>query len=326
MIIGRFPWSAWLRFWLFCGFEKNLDKEATVNTKIKAHLWTLPRWFGAPFFGAAILLGGLLAGGLTANSWLALLTGLLIMAGGHSFNSYLDYAWTGLDKGDVEERSAEKNYTGGQSLIAKGEVTLRGVLFNAIVWYLLAAVPLLYLTLRVSWVILALGLAGMAITFWYAKAKFNWTHELSLGIGVGPIAVLLGMLATDPNAAWSHGLAASVPFMIVLSFAGLALDEWPDAEANLKKGVKSIAYKVWENGISLEWYLTSWFLFMFCYQLLLIVVGILAPLTAISWVCWPFLLALFVLMKKSFRKVAGLIVIVAGLYLILLVVGQALGR
>jgi 1,4-dihydroxy-2-naphthoate octaprenyltransferase len=306
-------------------FKKNLDKEATVNSKFKAHLWILPRWFAAPFFGSAVLLGALLAGGLTANSWIALLAGLLIMAGGHSFNSYLDYAWTGLDKGPVEERSAQKGYTGGQSLIAKGEVTLRGVLFNAIVWYLLAAAPLLYLALKVSWLILVLGLAGMAITFWYAKAKFNWTHELSLGIGVGPIAVLLGMLATNPHAAWANGLAASVPFMIVLSFAGLALDEWPDAEANLKKGVKSIAYKVWENGLSLEWYLSSWFLFMFCYQVFLIVVGILAPLTAVSFVSWPFLLAFFVLMKKDFKKAAGLIVIFAGLYLILLVLGQALG-
>ena len=60
--------------------------------KIRAHLWILPRWFAAPFFGSAIILGALLAGGMTANSWLGLLTGLLVMAGGHSFNSFLDYA------------------------------------------------------------------------------------------------------------------------------------------------------------------------------------------------------------------------------------------
>ena len=54
--------------------------------KLKAHLLTLPRWFAAPFFGSAILLGAVLAGGITANGWIALAAGLLIMAGGHSFS------------------------------------------------------------------------------------------------------------------------------------------------------------------------------------------------------------------------------------------------
>ena len=111
-------------------------------TKIKAHLWTLPRWFAAPFFGSAILLGAVLAGGINANAWLALIAGLLVMAGGHSFNSFLDYAWTGLDKGEIEDRSAEKDYTGGQNLIEAGIVTVREVAINAIAWYLLSAVPL----------------------------------------------------------------------------------------------------------------------------------------------------------------------------------------
>ena len=72
--------------------------------KIRIHLWTLPRWFAAPFFGASLLLGVVLAGGdlSTSYPWIGLIAGLLIMAGGHSFNSYLDYEWTGVDKGEVE--------------------------------------------------------------------------------------------------------------------------------------------------------------------------------------------------------------------------------
>src|SRR5450759_2441548 len=100
----------------------------SMKRKLKAHLWTLPRWFAAPFFGSTLLLGAVLAGDISANSWWALVAGLLIMAGGHSFNSYLDYAWTGIDKGEVEERSAEKAYTGGQNLLANGIVSQREVL------------------------------------------------------------------------------------------------------------------------------------------------------------------------------------------------------
>jgi 1,4-dihydroxy-2-naphthoate octaprenyltransferase len=175
------------------------------------------------------------------------------MAGGHSFNSFLDYAWTGLDRGELEDRSAEKNYTSAQSLLAKGTISLREIVANALVWYLLGLALLIYLALQVGWPILLLGILGMLVTFWYSKAKFNWTHEIALGVGVGPLPSLVGMLATSGNPNWINGILVGIPSAIIIAFAGLALDEWPDAEANLKKGVKSLAYKVWENGFSLSY-------------------------------------------------------------------------
>ncbi|GAJ04471.1 unnamed protein product, partial [marine sediment metagenome] len=182
-----------------------------MKDKIKAHLFILPRWFGAPFFGCSLLMGAVLAGGIAANAWIALVGGLLIMAGGHSFNSFLDYAWTGLDKGEVEDRSAEKDYTGGQNLIENGIVSIREVLFNALGWYVLALAPVIYLSLSVSWVILPLTIGGMLITFWYAWGKFNWTHETALAVGVGPIPVLLGMFSVNPSPPWVTGLLVSIP-------------------------------------------------------------------------------------------------------------------
>lgn len=299
-----------------------------MKQKIKAHLWTLPRWFAIPFFGSSILIGSVLAGGLCGNAWIGLIAGLLVMAGGHSFNSFLDYSWTGLDKGTPEARSAEKDYTGGQNLIENGIVSPKEIVANATVWYILSAIPAIYLTITVGWPILIVWLLGMLITFWYSWGKFNYTHELSLGIGVGPLGVLLGMFAVNPSPNWVMGIAVSAPFAIVLSFMGLAFDEWPDAEANLKKGVKSMAYKVWEYGVSLEWYLMSWILFMFIYQVLMIAVGMLAPLTAISFFSFPGLLACITLLKPhepslvTFRKVGGILVMVAAFYPLLVLVGQ----
>jgi 1,4-dihydroxy-2-naphthoate octaprenyltransferase len=296
-----------------------------VKRKIKVHLWTLPRWFAAPIFGASAVLGGLLAGGMTLNSWLGVVGCLLIMAGGHSFNSFLDYAWTGLDKGGPEERSAEKDYTGGQSVIAAGIVSVREVALNAISWYVLALAPLIYLALNVGWPIIVVGLLGMLVTFGYAQGKFNWTHELMLGLGAGPLAVLGGMFATTASPPWVAGLIVSVPAAVLISFIGLAIDEWPDAEANLKKGVRSIAYKVWENGVSLEWYLSSWLLFMYLYQVLLIAAGLLVPLSAISFFTWPLLMSFLVLLKQNFRKWAGIIVLTGVTYPLLLALGQFIG-
>ncbi len=295
-----------------------------MKEKIKAHLFTLPRWFAAPFFGCSLLMGAVLAGGLGANAWIALVGGLLIMAGGHSWNSFLDWK-SGLDQGEVGERSAEKDYTGGQNIIELGIVSVREVALNATGWYVLALAPLIYLAINVSWVILPLAIVGMLITFWYAAGKFNWTHETALAVGVGPIAVLLGMFSVNPSPPWITGLVVSVPIAVILSYLGLAFDEWEDAEANLKKGVKSLAYKVWQYGISLEWYIMSWFLFVFVYQVFLIATGILSPMTALTFLTFPGLIACLVMLKANFREVGGYLVIVAALYPVLLLVGQLIG-
>jgi 1,4-dihydroxy-2-naphthoate octaprenyltransferase len=289
---------------------------------LKLHLWTLPRWFVAPFVGITAILGAWQAGGLTMNSWLGVLAALLIMAGGHSFNSFLDYAWTGLDKGEPEERSAGKAYTGAQSLLAAGEISLKEVLINALLWYLLAAVILVYLAVKAGWPVLLVGSLGMLVTFWYSQAKFNWTHELALGIGIGPLPALAGLLATSSSSAWIEGVLVGIPSALIIAFAGLALDEWPDAEANLNKGVKSLAYKVWENGFSLELYIIAWIMFIFIYQIFLIVIGIFQPLTGISFLVFPPLLGSLVFLKKNLRQAAVVIIILAAAYLALILVGQ----
>jgi len=293
--------------------------------KLKAHLWTLPRWFATPFFGGVLLLGAVLAGGINANAWIGLAAGLLLMAGGHSFNSFLDYSWTGLDKGEIENRSAEKDYCGGQNIIEAGIVTPREVLLNAVGWYVLSAIPVIYLAVKVGWPILPVWCLSMLITFWYSKAKFNWTHELALFTGAGPLSALIGMFSVTPAPEWWVGSAASAPSGIILSFLGLALDEYPDAEANLKKGVKSIAYKVWEYDIDLVFYLLTWVVFVYLLQLFLIVAGILAPLTWLTFILVPLFMAAVVFLKNSFRMTAAVLVIIGACYPVLMLIGQIFG-
>ena len=295
--------------------------------KLKIHLLTLPRWFALPFFAASTFMGIILAGGdlSTCYPYLGLLAGLFLMAGGHSFNTLLDYSWTGLDKGEVEQRSAEKSYTGGQSVIARGLITPGEVFANACGWYVLALIPIIFIAQNVGPIIYLIAFMGMGVTFWYSWAKFNYTHELALGVGVGPIAVLLGMFSVSGSPDWLTGLIISAPFAVILSFAGLALDEWPDAEANLKKGVRSIAYKVWEYKVDLGSYLNAWIGAMYTYQVFLITVDILCPLTGITFILLPLFLGLSVMLKGNFEKAAPVYVVIGALYPILLVLGQALG-
>jgi 1,4-dihydroxy-2-naphthoate octaprenyltransferase len=297
----------------------------TVARILWIHLWTLPRWFAAPFFALSTLMGAVLAGGPTVNSWVGMAGLLLIMAGANSFNSYLDYAWTDLDKGDPDARSSEKMYTSAQNLVARGAVSPRAIVVNALSWYVLALGILVYLAFQSGWPVLAIGCLGMLITFWYSKGRFGWTHELALWTGVGPVSALVGMFATGPNADWVRGVLGGIPFGIVLSFCGLALDEWPDAEADLQKGVKSLIHTMWEYGISLEWYLTAWFLFLLLYQVLLIALRIYKPLTAITFLIWPLFVACVVLLKRDFPRATRALILLAVLYGTMLTAAQAWG-
>ncbi len=290
--------------------------------KFKTYVLQAPRWFGIPFFGASLLIGAQLAGGINANAWIALVAALLIMGGGHVLNTWGDWI-TGLDQGEVEDRSAEKGYTGGSNLIAKGKLSLRETFILGMVYYLLALIPVIYLAMKSSWLIIPLAIAGMCITFWYSLiSKFTWTHELALGVGVGPLPLLIGMLAVNPHPNYVAGLLVSVPFAIVLSFMGLALDEAPDWEANVKKGVHSVAYEVSRLGVSLEWYCSSWMFLLLIYQIFLIQIAVLKPMTGLAFFPAFALIPTMVFLKSNFKKTMLVVVALGALYCILLLVGQ----
>lgn len=295
-----------------------------MSKKLKAHLITAPRWFALPFFGFALLIGVVLAGGSLAslNTWLAFVCGTLLMAGGHSFNTLLDWL-TGLDR--PEEGSVEKDYAGGCRLIVDRILSPSEVLVNAFTWYVLALIPAIMLAIRVTPWIIAPVIFGMLITGWYSWGKFNWTHELALASG--PImSAVLGAMSAGTGVLWPPILAV-VPISIIFSFAGLSLDEYPDAEQNLKRGVRSLAYKIWEFKVDLGTYLITWFIIAYVVQVLLISIGILAPLTALTFILVPLFMGecVFLKSKVPFEKVAAIIVITAAFYPLLLLVGQILG-
>lgn len=317
----------------------------TIAGKLKLHLWTLPRWFALPFIGGSSIFGSYLAGGDIGNlnTWLAFLVVAFLMAKGHVTNTVLDYYWTGLDRGETKERSAEKVYCGGQNVIEKGYIGKMGLFLNECLWCILALIPAVYLIVDSTTWILPLFLMGLVVAYWYSWGKFNWTHELSLGVACGPVPLLMGMYAVDPSADVQAGLLVSVPFAIILSFAGLALDEYPDAEANLKKGVKSIAYEVYNANMPLSQYLMGWFVALYAYQVWLISSGYLAQWTALTFLLFPFFMAANVFLHKAcwlrldiefetvsdsdydaFARVASVIVALGGLYPILLIIGQGI--
>jgi 1,4-dihydroxy-2-naphthoate octaprenyltransferase len=199
------------------------------------------------------------------------------------------------------------------------------VIMVAVVYDVAAMVIIGFLANQSGWPIAIVGVLSLTIPFLYTWGKFNWFHETSLFLGTGPVAVLLGMYAVSPEPPIVAGLLAGIPTAITLTYLGLPFDEWPDAKANLEKGVKSLAYMVWKYNLSLEWYISAWLFFMFLVQLLLIFTGVLAPLTAITMILFPGVMACLVMMKANFEKAGAALVIVGALYPVFILVGQLCG-
>lgn len=300
--------------------------------KLLAHLVTLPRWFALPFFCGPALIGSLLAGGTLGelNTWLGFILVAFLMACGHSQNSYWDWH-VGLDRG--EYRSVEKTYTAGCGVIAQKLVTVNEVILNSITWFALSVVVAIILSIRVGSYIFIPILIGLVVPYLYTMGKFSWYQETALAIGV-TLAAILGMFAVDPSPHWWKGLIICLPIAVLLSYCGLAIDEYPDAEANLKKGVRSTAYKIWEYDFSLSTYLMLWIVAIYGFQGFLVAINFLKPLSMISFILFPIFLSQAVMLKKAsddlrrtkvvgdFNKVAVKFVVTAMIYPILIVIGQ----
>ena len=198
-------------------------------TNIGVHLWELPRWFAAPAVVAAVVMGNLIGGELSWLLVIAVVCGLLVMAWGHAMNTYLDYYWTGLDKGSVGLRSRPKEYTKGQQPIAAGILSGREVLANALVWLCLSAVMAAIISWKATaWVWLPWVLGSLS-TFWYSWGKLHYCCELALGLGFGPFACMLGA-ATASSPDLGLAFLAGLPFAIVWGYAAETMDQWIDAE------------------------------------------------------------------------------------------------
>lgn len=294
-----------------------------MKDKIKTHIG-LGRFFALPIVVSSVLLGVALIGHWSWLSAMVALGAIFQMAFAHSFNTLLDYSWTGFDKGTEKERSQGKVYTHGQQAIAAGELTPRSVFINGLVYLAISAVFIGIVAWKVSPVIWIIWAATALMTFWYSWGKLHYQCELALGIGFGPLAVMLGM-ATQPDPDFLLAFLAGIPVLILFGYGAETLDQYSDAEPNWPRGLRNFGALVWKNGVSIATFLAWLLVITFVSQLFLIAGGVLHPLTALTLITFlPFSMCLIFIQSKP---KAGIIWGLGGIYLygLLLLVGQVFG-
>lgn len=296
---------------------------ANVKDKIRVHL-TLGRFFALPCAVCSCLLGVALGGHWSWVSAMVALAAVFEMCYSHSFNSLLDWAWTGFDKGTEEERSRPKVYTHGQQAIAAGKMSVKGVLANGLVYLAISAIFTSIVAWKASPIIWLFWFLGALVTGWYSQAKKYWHPELALGVGFAVIGTMMGM-ATQPNPNYLLAGLASIPFFIIFSVVCESLDQWADASANWPRGGRSLGMLVWKMGGSIVTYASWWIAIAYIAQLFLVQAGILKSLTALSLVATVPLAFAIAMIEKLPDK--AIVVGLFGVFLfhILIVVGQVMG-
>lgn len=293
-----------------------------MKEKIKTHIG-LGRFFALPVAASAVLLGVALGGHWNWVSAMVCLGAIFQMAYAHSFNTLLDYSWTKFDKGTEEERSKGKVYTHGQQAIAAGIMPPKVVLINGLVYLAISAIFIGIVAWKVSPVIWAIWGVTALCTFGYSWGKLHWSCEFFLGIGFGPLAVMMGM-ASQPNPNFLTAFLAGIPILILFGYAAETMDQYTDAEPNWPRGLRNFGALVWKNKVSITTFIGWLFGATFLSQLFLIAAGVLHPLTALTLITlMPFSFSLLYL-EKNPR--VGIIWGLGGIYLygLLLLLGEGL--
>ena len=291
-----------------------------MKEKIKIHI-ELGRFFALPIVVCAVLLGVALGGNWSWLSVMVALGAIFGMAYAHSFNTLLDYSWTGFDKGTEEERSKGKVYTKGQQAIAAGIMSPKEVLANGLAYLAISAIFIGIVAWKVSPVIWAIWAVMALMTFGYSWGKLHWSCEFFLGIGFGPLAVMLGM-ASQPNPDFLLAFLAGIPVLILFGYGAETMDQFIDASVNWKRGLRNFGALVWKNKVSIITFIVWLLCATFLSQLFLIAGGVLRPLTALTLITLiPFSMCLLFLEREPKR---GIIWGLGGIYLygLLLLLGE----
>ncbi len=294
-----------------------------MKEKIKAHIG-LGRFFALPIAVCAVLLGIALGGNWSWLAAMVCLGAIFGMAYAHSFNTLLDYSWTGFDKGTEQERSKGKVYTHGQQAIAAGIMSPRGVLANGLVYLAISAIFIGIVAWKVSPVIWAIWGVTALCTFGYSWGKLHWSCEFFLGIGFGPLSVMMGV-ASQPDPDFLLAFLAGIPILILFGYGAETMDQYTDAEPNWPRGLRNFGALVWKNKVSITTFIVWLLCITFLSQLFLIAAGVLHPLTALTLITlMPFSFCLLYL-EKNPR--VGIIWGLGGIYLycLLLLLGEFLG-
>lgn len=230
-------------------YMQSLSQEQGREVKPRlSAAWTFILATRLPFLTATfvpVLLGILVAAYHGSfNWWLALLTivgGAAIHVGLNVANDVFD-SLSGADEANVNPTQ----FSGGSRVIQYGLVSLSQMQAISIGAYAVGiSVGLILLAVAWSPALLAIGIAGLLLSFFYTAPPLKLVHrglgEITTALGFGPIMVLGAYVVQTGELAWEP-LVASIPVAILVMLI-LYVNEIPDAKSDAMAGKRTLVVR-----------------------------------------------------------------------------------
>lgn len=258
--------------------------------------WTFILATRLPFLTATfvpVLLGILVAAYHGSFSWwLALLTivgGAAIHVGLNVANDVFD-SLSGADDANVNPTQ----FSGGSRVIQYGLVSLSQMQAISIGAYAVGiSVGLILLAVAWSPALLAIGIAGLLLSFFYTAPPLKLVHrglgEITTALGFGPIMVLGAYVVQTGELAWEP-FVASIPVAILVMLI-LYVNEIPDAKSDAMAGKRTLVVRWSRSRVTTAFLVAA--LTAFASLIAGVVAGVLPPPTLLALLALPLVFQIY---------------------------------
>lgn len=232
----------------YCGVTEKLDHPVNVPIKFTTKLISALVITRMPFVSASLLpviIGAIFAAhgavyGVTESFswptfWLTMLGVMLLHLGSNVMNDYFDVK-SGTD--DANTKYFQK-YSGGSRAIELGLITLEGTKRLGLILLALALIIGFYMTYTIGLGVLYLGLAGLAIGYFYTAPPLRLVARKGLGefvimLSYGPLVTMGAYYVMTGQYSWEAFIMGIPSGMMTANI--LLINEFPDMEADAKTG------------------------------------------------------------------------------------------
>lgn len=268
----------------------------------KVKIWLME--LRAPFFTAAIvpvLLGTAIAFNLTGSiNWfyfgLTFIGGLLLHAGANVINDYFDHK----TQNDELNKEFVRPFTGGSRVIQNKLMTPNEVLTEALICLTLGSLIGIYLSIKISWIILAMGIFGVLSALLYVEPRVNLVGrgvgEIFIGLNFGILMTFGSFFVQTTQFSWIP-IIASLPVAILIS-AVLYINEFQDAKADQAVGKNHLVVRLGKKQAA------GGYILMMVFTYLIVVFGVvsdyLPPISLIALLTMPIALKAIKVASKNY--------------------------
>lgn len=166
---------------------------------------------------------------------------LLVVVGvtiNHFGLNMMDDVFDYLQAVDRSEGEEKNPYTGGSGVLTEGLLSVREMLTGAVLCFVTTALIGFYLAYRCGWVVILLGVIGMASSLFYTMPPIKFGYrgfgELGLLVNFGPI-IALGSYYVQTEALALEPLLASL-ILGLMMWSMVIINEIPDYDEDRRGG------------------------------------------------------------------------------------------